>query len=1124
MVQQWLTPDRSVDGAAFAAAATIRDQDSGGGRATGPGVGWSLADAFSQLASARSAVGQKQSQILIAHLDTGYDPAQTTAPANVQVNLQKNYVDAAFPDDAQDRVPDGQPFTNRGHGTGTLSLLAGNRLPAGSPGWGSWNDYIGGAPLAGIIPIRIADWVVRLSTSTMIKGIDHARQCNANVLSMSMGGIASHALADAVNLAYEAGVFMVTAAGNNYADVPTPKTIVFPARFQRVLAACGVMADGRAYAGLGVGTMQGNYGPSAKMDTALGAYTPNVPWARIGGRDIVDMDGAGTSAATPQIAASAALWLGMHWDAVKSYPEPWMRIESVRNALFSSAAKTTAKMSADETREKLGRGVMQAAAALAIEPLSVQQLVGSKQPPAKSTWPWLDLIFGHGGVSLAADLGNSDAHRLMFALELTQMAQRVPAVEAAISNPEAPAGQVSGKDRRSYLEAALDHGDPSQALRKVLEALMGRTQASSGSAGTTVSATSGASAARTATTVKRKVRKAPTPERRLRIFALDPSIGNRLASCSVNETVLTLPWDDTPESPLLPGPVGEYLEVIDVDPASRKVYEPVNLNDPFLLAQDGWAPSEGNPQFHQQMVYAVSMATIRHFERALGRRMLWANHKVPKPGGPPGAIDVQEVRRLRIYPHALRTANAYYSPDKVALLFGYFPAASRDSDATAPGSMVFACLSSDIIAHEMSHALLDGLQRHFQEASNPDVPAFHEGFADIVALLQHFSMTELVRFEIARARGDLSAAGLLGGLAQQFGEGMSRSAPLRNYLPVVGAPRYADTEDAHARGSILVFAVYEAFLGIVARRTADLIRIATGGTGILPDGALHPDLVERLTIETCKSAGHMLHACIRALDYCPSVDITFGDYLRALITADLDFVEDDAWHYRVAIVEAFRNRGILPRDVRTISQESLAWNSPEDSTPGWLASCLKGLDLQWNQDTDRSLLFARNENNTKVMHQNLCAVFAARPELYAEFGLLPDIPRFDENGQVLHRPEPGRSTFNVFSVRPTHRVSPDGSIRTDVIAVIEQRRPVPLDGVDTANGWFWFRGGATLIIDSREDRMAIRYAVIKNCGSTTRLERQRKTASGVFDSPLRGMYFGASTREPFAALHALDRE
>ncbi len=50
--------------------------------------------------------------------------------------------------------------------------------------------------------------------------------------------------------------------------------------------------------------MQGNYGPAEKMATALGAYSPNVPWAQIDCGSIIDMNGAGTSAATPQIAAA----------------------------------------------------------------------------------------------------------------------------------------------------------------------------------------------------------------------------------------------------------------------------------------------------------------------------------------------------------------------------------------------------------------------------------------------------------------------------------------------------------------------------------------------------------------------------------------------------------------------------------------------------------------------------------------------------------------------------------------------------------------------------------------------------------------------------------------------------
>jgi len=633
----------------------------------------------------------------------------------------------------------------------------------------------------------------------------------------------------------------------------------------------------------------------------------------------------------------------------------------------------------------------------------------------------------------------------------------------------------------------------------------------------------------TSEAIKRKVRKPPRPHRRLRVYALDPSVGKSLDSIAVNETTLSVPWDDKPSTieQLRPGPVGEYLEVVDVDPASNKVYDPVDLNDEQLLAQDGWPPSEGNPQFHQQMVYAVAMTTIMHFEQALGRKALWAP-RFAKIGdeNDEDKIKVYEVARLRLYPHALRTENAYYSPNKKAILFGYFPSVSGDSDATAPGSMVFACLSSDIIAHEMTHALLDGLHRRFEEVSNLDVPAFHEGFADIVALFQHFTIPELVRFEIGRVRGDLSAEGLLGGLAKQFGEGSGQRGPLRNYVKASDTKlRCEDVTEAHARGSILVYAVYEAFRKIVARRTADLVRLASGGSGVLSAGAIHPDLVERLTAETCKAAKHVLRMCIRALDYCPSVDITFGEYLRTLITADLDMVRDDRYGYRVAFMESFRKWGILPKDIRTVSEETLSWNTPEDPKPPWLNDLLASIDVKWNGNLNRSEIFELNEKNRWALWRRLQQLFQKDPNLYAEFGLLPGVPLYHANGTIKReRPAPD-STFEVYNVRRARRVTPDEGFCNDIIAVIDQRLAIPIDGKDVKSGFFWFRGGATLIIDPTDGQEGIRYSIIK-CPTDSRLAVQMKIATGNMLSPLRALYFGglvqsgSALTEPFAMLHS----
>jgi len=95
--------------------------------------------------------------------------------------------------------------------------------------------------------------------------------------------------------------------------------------------------------------------------------------------------------------------------------------------------------------------------------------------------------------------------------------------------------------------------------------------------------------------------------RSLRTFAFDPLLGTQLETMGLNEAVLNVRWE-----PLAPGPVGEYIEVVDVDPSSGMAYAPVDLNHPALLAQSGHAPSEASPQFHQQMVYAVAMKTIEH--------------------------------------------------------------------------------------------------------------------------------------------------------------------------------------------------------------------------------------------------------------------------------------------------------------------------------------------------------------------------------------------------------------------------------------------------------------------------------------------------------------------------------
>jgi hypothetical protein len=79
---------------------------------------------------------------------------------------------------------------------------------------------------------------------------------------------------------------------------------------------------------------------------------------------------------------------------------------------------------------------------------------------------------------------------------------------------------------------------------------------------------------------------------------------------------------------------------------------------------------------------------------------------------------------------------------------------------------------------------------------------------------------------------------------------------------------------------------------------------------------------------------------------------------------------------------------------------------------------------------------------------------------------------------------------------------------TDGVALGDVRFVVRLrfDAVLGA-GFFWFRAGATLIIDPTDGQEEIRYSIIKNA-SDSRLALQMKIATGSMLSPLRALYFG----------------
>jgi hypothetical protein len=484
--------------------------------------------------------------------------------------------------------------------------------------------------------------------------------------------------------------------------------------------------------------------------------------------------------------------------------------------------------------------------------------------------------------------------------------------------------------------------------------------------------------------------------RKMTILVQDPSvrIAGRLVFAQID-----LPYED-----LAPGPVGYRVRVVDFDASANALYAPFHpMPDRDGVPQDKYAYTGpdtdtkackawenqllADPAFHAQNVYAIVMRTLGLFEFALGRRVAWGF----------------EGHQLYVAPHAFLEANAFYSEEDKALMFGYF-------DSAKTNKRVFSCLSHDIVAHETTHALLDGVRDGFTTPSTPDQAAFHEGFADVVALLSVFSLPKAVELALtggkppklenrirlipaAQVSTKAILKSMLLGLGKEFGASLDdegvradclrRSAQIEPDPGLLQSARY---EEPHERGELFAAAVLRSFVALWSSRIEALGKFGRSDYNL--------DLV----IDAgASAAANLLTMAIRALDYCPPIDLTFNAYLSALLTADSEVAPDDTkYGYRQRLKDSFASFGILPPEKSTVPDSGC-----------WLPFA-----------NDAAIVYQRNH---------------AASMLYDK----EEVFRFVwENRRALGLDD--RGYLRICSVRPSTRIGPDGfSLRETVCEYLQ---------------------------------------------------------------------------------------
>lgn len=272
---------------------------------------------------------------------------------------------------------------------------------------------------------------------------------------------------------------------------------------------------------------------------------------------------------------------------------------------------------------------------------------------------------------------------------------------------------------------------------------------------------------------------------------------------------------------------------------------------------------------------------------------------------------------------------------------------------------------------------------------------------------------------------------------------------------------------------MLVSAVFEAFATVFRKKSERLLRIAGVAPGELGPRHAEGPLVRALAELASEVAGQFLNVCIRAIDYCPPVDMELSEYLRALVTADAEMVLDDKWGYREALMRSFRRRRLFPKHVEFMTEDAVRWGSPPTSL---VIPELAFGRLKFDGDPARAA-------DAKELRRQAEAL-----------GAFVSVPR---NAEAFQLVAPGTvppkgityvSPPRVESIRCARRVSPDGSVMFDLMAEVLQTGTAERSGT-----LFDFTGGCTIVIDPFGK---VRYVVYKHVGSGERQDRQFEAMRG----------------------------
>lgn len=371
-------------------------------------------------------------------------------------------------------------------------------------------------------------------------------------------------------------------------------------------------------------------------------------------------------------------------------------------------------------------------------------------------------------------------------------------------------------------------------------------------------------------------------------------------------------WEYEATEPLLDGPVSRRVAVIDLDPDTGTVMPGARFVPPRQRTQGHYEVKNEKDfdalDFKQVSVFSAVMRMMSIFEApdVLGRKLHWAF----------------DGEQLLVVPRAGKMPNAFYHRDSRSLQFFFI------DDPQNPGKLVYTCLSPDVVAHETTHAILDGIAPDLYNATSPQSLAMHEAVADLGAVMLAVRTARL-RVQVMEATGgDIRKAEAFNEIAQQFGAALfGEGRPLRDLFndASMSNPGGLDLNEPHDLSTVLTGALYALLVAEyeTIRQQDFEYKLEKEKSARKKAGSPPPTKEEEAKLRFSVSGLALFKAsekfkriAFRALDYLPPGEISFADYGRAMVAADVYSNPDDP-EPREFIKKEFLRRGIV-QDARAL--------------------------------------------------------------------------------------------------------------------------------------------------------------------------------------------------------------